>query len=66
MTLLNTLNYFIEAEQAELTDLEWQIREETNYEENNIEGLSNWYDCSKQRLKDLQVIKTFLIENNFA
>jgi hypothetical protein len=66
MNLLNTLNYFIEAEQAELTDLEWQIREETNYEENNIEDLSEWYDCTKQRLEDLETIKNFLIENNFA
>lgn len=62
MSLLDTLNYFIEAEQAELSDLEWQIREETNYAENNIEDLSEWYDCTKQRLKDLQEIKN-IIEN---
>jgi uncharacterized protein YfkK (UPF0435 family) len=62
MTLIDTLNYFIEAEQAELTDLEWQIKEETNYEENNIEDLSDWYDCVKQRLEDLEIIKN-IIEN---
>lgn len=60
MSLLDTLNYFIEAEKAELTDLEWQIREETNYEDSDIGDLCDYYDSSKQRLEDLQEIKSII------
>lgn len=64
MTLLNTLNYFIEGEQAELTDLEWQIKEETNYEDSDIGNLCEWFDLSKERLENLQKIKKLLIQHN--
>ena len=39
MTLLETLEYFLTETAADMDGLSWEIREETNYEDNNIEGL---------------------------
>jgi hypothetical protein len=63
MTLIETLNYFIQDQEGHLQCLEWDIREETNYENNNIDWYCEEYDIAKQRLEDLKQIKTIL-ENN--
>ena len=63
MTLIDTLNYFIEDQEGHLQCLEWDIREETNYENNDIDWYCEQYDEVKQRIEDLKQIKTIL-ENN--
>jgi hypothetical protein len=61
MTLSDTLEYFIDDTQAYLNDLEWEIREETNYDDEGHEERMNdfceQYDEHKQRLEDLRQIK---------
>jgi hypothetical protein len=61
MTLSDTLEYFIDDTQAYLNDLEWEIREETNYDDEGHEERMNdfceQYDVHKQRLEDLKQIK---------
>ena len=49
MTLLDTLNYYLEEASGEMESLSWEIREETNYTENNIESLSELYDFHKSK-----------------
>jgi hypothetical protein len=63
MPLLDTLNYFIQDQEGHLQCLEWDIREETNYENNNLDWYTEQYDLTKQRIEDLKQIKTML-ENN--
>jgi len=63
MSLLDTLNYFIQDQEGHLQCLEWDIREETNHEVNDIDWYVEQYDLTKQRIEDLQQIKTML-ENN--
>ncbi len=62
MTLIDTLQYFIDDTQARLSDIEWEIREETNYDDEGhqerMEQLCEEYDEHKQRLEDLKQIKT--------
>ena len=62
MSLLDTLNYFIEDQEGHLQCLEWDIREETNYENNDLDWYCEQYDEAKQRLEDLKQIK-IIIEN---
>jgi hypothetical protein len=62
MSLLDTLNYFIQDQEGHLQCLEWDIREETNYENNNLDWYTEQYDLTKQRIEDLKQIKT-IIEN---
>ena len=62
MSLLDTLNYFIQDQEGHLQCLEWDIREETNHEVNDIDWYVEQYDLTKQRIEDLKQIKT-IIEN---
>lgn len=63
MSLLDTLNYLIQDQEGHLQCLEWDIREETNHEVNDIDWYVEQYDLTKQRIEDLKQIKTML-ENN--
>jgi predicted GNAT superfamily acetyltransferase len=60
MSLIDTLNYFINDQEGDLQCLEWDIREETNYENNNIDWYCEEYDEVKQRIEDLKQIKTIV------
>jgi hypothetical protein len=60
MTFLDTLNYFIQETEAELEGISWEIREETNFENNAIEYLSSVYDETEQHLNNLKEIKSIL------
>ena len=60
MPLLDTLNYFIQDQQGHLQCLEWDIREETNYENNDIDWYCEQYDEAKQRIEDLKIIKSII------
>ena len=60
MTLLDTLNYFIQDQQGELQGLEWDIREETNQEEPDLDLYCEEYDLCKERIEDLQKIKSVI------
>ncbi len=60
MSLLDTLNYFIQDQEGHLQCLEWDIREETNHEVNDIDWYVEQYDLTKQRIEDLKQIKTIL------
>ena len=62
MTLLETLDYFLTETAADLDCLSWEIREETNYEDNNVDGLSEIYDFNKELYDNLKQIKS-IIEN---
>jgi hypothetical protein len=61
MTLIGTLEYFIDDTQARLSDVEWEIREERNYDDDgHIERMEQFceeYDDIKVRLDDLKQIK---------
>jgi hypothetical protein len=61
MTLLETLEYFLTETAADMESLSWEIREETNFEDNNIEGLSEVYDFNKELYDNLQKIKSNLL-----
>jgi hypothetical protein len=60
MNLLETLDYFMNETSAYLNELSWEIREETNYEDNNIESLSEEYDFNKELHDNLQQIKSVI------
>jgi hypothetical protein len=60
MPLLDTLNYFIQDQEGHLQCLEWDIREETNYENNDIDWYCEQYDEAKQRVEDLKTIKSII------
>lgn len=64
MSLLDTLEYFIDDTQAHLSDIEWEIREETNYDddghEERMEQFCEEYDDHKARLEDLKTIKSII------
>lgn len=62
MTLLDTLNYYLEEASGEMESLSWEILEETNYEDNNIEGLSELYDFQKELYDNLKQIKSIIEE----
>ena len=70
MTLINTLEYFIDDTQARLSDVEWEIREETNYDDEGhqerMDDFCEEYDEIEQRLEDLKKIKSIIehLENN--
>ena len=61
MTLLETLDYFLTETAADMDSLSWEIREETNFEDNIVEGLSEIYDFNKELYDNLKQIK-FIIE----
>jgi hypothetical protein len=62
--MIDTLEYFIDDTQARLSDIEWEIREETNYDdEGHQERMNDFceeYDDHKARLEDLKQIKTIV------
>lgn len=62
--MIDTLNYYIEQAEADLQGLEWDIREETNYEGEThdlmMNDLCDSYDLVKQQLEDLRQIKSEL------
>ena len=62
MTLLETLEYFLTETAADMDGLSWEIREETNFEDNNIEYLTECYDFNKELYDNLKQIKS-IIEN---
>ena len=57
MTLIDTLEYFINDHEGHLQCLEWDIREETNHEVNDLDWYCEQYDETKQRVEDLKKIK---------
>ena len=65
MSLIETLEYFIQDQEGDLQCFEWDIREELNhqYEMNDLDWYTEQYDLTKQRIEDLKQIKTIL-ENN--
>jgi hypothetical protein len=63
MSLIDTLEYFIEDQEGHLQCLEWDIREETNHEVNDLDWYCKEYDIAKQRVEDLKQIKTILEHN---
>ena len=60
MTLIETLDYFIRDQQGELQGLEWDIREETNREDPDLDWYCNEYDDTKERLENLEKIKSII------
>jgi predicted GNAT superfamily acetyltransferase len=60
MSLIDTLNFFIEDQEGDLQCLEWDIREETNHEVNDLDWYCERYDEVKRRIEDLKQIKTIL------
>jgi spore coat polysaccharide biosynthesis protein SpsF (cytidylyltransferase family) len=60
MSLIDTLNYFIQDQQGELQGYEWDIREETNQEEPDLDWYCEEYDLCKERIEDLQQIKSVI------
>ena len=66
MSMIDTINYFINDQQGHLQCLEWDIREETNQENPDLDWYCEEYDITEQRIKDLQQIKTIVehLENN--
>ena len=60
MTLIETLDYFIQDQQGELQGLEWDIREETNREDPDLDWYCNEYDEVKGRLENLEKIKSII------
>lgn len=60
MTLTETVNYFIEELEGDLEDIAWQIQEETNFEDNNLDFLSEQYEYRVEHLNNLKEIKSIL------
>jgi hypothetical protein len=56
MTQTETIQMFIEQLESEMEDLSWQIREETNFEDNSVDYLSDYYDQKKEHLDNLKSI----------
>jgi hypothetical protein len=63
MTLIDTLNHFINDLEADLESISWEIREETNFEDNCVDYLTEEYDEKELHLNNLKQIKT-IIESN--
>ena len=60
MTLLETLEHFLTETAADMDGLSWEIREETNFEDNNIDHLTECYDFNKQLYDNLKQIKSII------
>ena len=60
MTLLETLDYFLTETAADMNSLSLEIREETNFEDNIVEGLSEIYDFNKELYDNLHQIKSII------
>jgi len=57
MTLFDTIEYFMDETATQMEELSWEIREESNYELNSIESLSEEYDFNKELYDNLLKIK---------
>lgn len=68
MNLLQTLEYFMDETTPYMEELSWEIRKETNYEDNNVESLSEEYDFNKELHDNLLKIKSIVgeLENKNA
>lgn len=66
MNLLSTIDMFIEELEADLEEISWQIKEETNYEDNSVDYLSDIYDDKEQHLNNLKEVRRLLISNNLV
>ena len=64
MNLLETLEYFLTETAADMDGLSWEIREETNFEDNNIESLSELYDFHKENYDNLLKLKSMIDEKD--
>jgi len=64
MTLLETLEYFLTETAADMEGLSWEIREATNYEESNVDNLTECYDFEKQLYDNLKQIKLMIEERD--
>ena len=60
--LIDTIDFFIQEQEAELESLSWEIREETCYEDNLVDRLSEDYDFHKEHLKNLKTIRDLIVE----
>jgi hypothetical protein len=60
MTLFDTIDHYIRETEADLEGLSLEIREETNFEDNAIEYLSEMYDTVKEHRDNLFTIKSEL------
>ncbi len=60
--LIDTIDFFIREQEAELESLSWEIREETCYEDNLVDRLSEDYDFHKEHLKNLKTIRDLIVE----
>ncbi len=64
MGLIDTLEYFIDDTRARLSDVEWEIREETNYDDDGhqerMDDFCEQYDEIEARLQDLEKIKSVI------
>ena len=60
MSLIDTINHFIQDREGHLQCYEWDIREETNKENPDLDWYCEQYDLCKQRIEDLQQIKSEL------
>ena len=60
MNLLQTLEYLMDETAAQMEELSWEIREESNYEDNNVESLSEEYDFNKELHDNLLKIKSII------
>lgn len=58
--LIETIDHFIKECEIEMESISWDIREETNYELNAIDYLSERYDHHKELLNDLKTIRMIL------
>ena len=59
-TLIDTIDWFIDELEGDLECLSWEIREETNFEDNSIDWLSEQYDEKEKHLENLKRIKSIL------
>ena len=66
MDLLFTLDLFIEELEADLEEISGEIREETNFEDNALDYLSELYDDKEQHLNNLKEVRRLLISNNLV
>lgn len=60
MALIDTLDYFIQDQEAHLQCCEWDIREETNQENPDIDWYCQEYDLCLERINDLRKIRSEL------
>jgi len=60
MNLIDTIDYFIQDTDYDLQCYEWDIREETNQENPNLDWYCEQYDLCKERIEHLQQIKSIL------